>query len=76
MTYSNNNGLKAIRSRDQRISFLSIFSTLASKFEGQQVDQAVEKAFEINKKLYEMYPFVETERERLEKTTSNKEVPF
>ena len=71
MVYTSENGLKALRAKDQRISFLSIFSTLGAKFTGVDVEKAVELAFQINEKLYEAYPFVETERERLEKTTSN-----
>ena len=58
----NSQGLEALRSKDRRISFLSIFSTLflnAKSRGDDDIDGAVIKAIEINDKLYKKYPFPE-----------------
>ena len=49
------------RGKDMRISFLSILSSLCTREKGEEIftDKVVEKAFEINEKLYQKYPYVE-----------------
>lgn len=66
MAYKNYNsqGLEALRSKDRRISFLSIFSTLflnAKSRDEEDIKGAVETAFGINDRLYKEYPFPEPE---------------
>jgi len=51
-------GLEYIQNKDKRISFLSILSSLMSNGSFQEdVNSCVEKAFEINEKIYVKYPF-------------------
>ena len=50
--------------KDKRISWLSIFSSL-TQTSGVDVDKAVDKAFDINRKLYQAYPFPQEDLQRM-----------
>ena len=60
MNYSNE-GLQAIRLKDQRISFLSIFSSLCHRDKAKETPhmQLFKDAIEINEALYLKYGFPE-----------------
>jgi len=55
--------IETFNRKDQRISWLSIFSSIVERYKDVLIEDAVEKAFEINDKLYTKYPFVENNEE-------------